>query len=247
MQCFLLEGEYTRSAWQWGADAFHRWSRVNRLQRQEVLDLILPSGERWTVKILDISQRELRYEVLAILPSDQAAEGAQVTLFQCLPKGDKMDLILNQCTQAGIHAIVPLNSSRTIVKWDLKKSQKHYERWQEIVLQASEQSHRNTVPEVSLPSDLLRLKAEDLHDFDLKLTAWELCYDRSLRAALSSVTTPFPRIALVIGPEGGLSAEECAFLSGLGFVSFSLGGSILRTESAGFYALSQINFQFNPA
>ena len=159
-----------------------------------------------------------------------------------MPKGDKLELIIQKCTELGITKIIPLNTQRAVVKIEANKAQKKQERWQKIALEASQQSKRITVPEVSLPltwKEAIREMQEGL-----TIVLWEDEDKTTLRQVLEGLENVPQQINLVIGPEGGLTAEEVAELQAQGAYCASLGKRILRTETAGLAALTMVLYHY---
>ncbi|HEY1266688.1 MAG TPA: 16S rRNA (uracil(1498)-N(3))-methyltransferase [Candidatus Binatia bacterium] len=163
-----------------------------------------------------------------------------VTLAQALGKGDKLDLVVEKATELGVAAIVPFVCGRTVPKLDRDAAARRRERWRRIALGAAKQSGRTRVPEIHELidfSELVRHPAEA----DLKIIFWENEQARGLK----QLHAENPRIAsllLVIGPEGGFSAEEAALAKEHGFCSIGLGRRILRTETAAFAAVALAQF-----
>ncbi len=164
----------------------------------------------------------------------------EVTICQSLVKESKMDLVLQKCTELGAHRFIPLKVKNSIIKCSQEDFLKKRDRWQRIVKEASEQSKRNKIPEVSLVMDIeevLKLK------YDLKLLCTVNEVSTTLKYVLQNSKTCGTMI-IVIGPEGGFtSIEEKRFIEH-GFISVSLGNLILRTETAGIVALSMINYEY---
>ncbi|MDI6902003.1 MAG: 16S rRNA (uracil(1498)-N(3))-methyltransferase [Anaerosomatales bacterium] len=160
----------------------------------------------------------------------------RVTLVQGVGKGEKMDAVVRQCTEIGVERIVPLTSSRTVVRLDARKAEARRERWQRIAAEAAKQAQRDAVPEVAAVSTLADVAAE-LGRHALALVCWEDAEAEGVRAAIARhAPAPGASVAVVVGPEGGLSAEEVDALIDAGAVPVSLGPTILRTETAGVVA-----------
>ncbi len=161
----------------------------------------------------------------------------KVTVFQCLPKAGKMEVILQKCTELGMNALVPTLSARCVVQPG-RDFDKKLQRYRKVVREAAMQSHRGWIPEV-LP--LVELKKADLSIFDTVYCAYEGEKERSLKQAMAD--RPGRRIALFIGPEGGFEPDEVACLAEKGAQTVSLGPRILRTETAGMAMVAQILFE----
>ena len=162
-----------------------------------------------------------------------------VTLFQALPKGDKTELIIQKAVELGVTEIVPVETSRCVVKIDGKKKDGKISRWQAIAESAAKQSKRNVIPTVH---DLLTFKQtmQIIKDFDLFLFPYEN-HDgmKSTVDALSQIKQGC-KVAVFIGPEGGFSDQEVESATQNGAKVISLGKRILRAETASITALSMI-------
>jgi len=162
----------------------------------------------------------------------------QVTIAQALVKEQKMDLILQKCTELGAVGIIPLIMERSVVKIGQKEDKKLL-RWKEICKEASEQSFRTSIPEVY---QVMTLKELVLLPFDLKIVCSTKKDLKTLKKLLQTHTSCV-RIVVVIGPEGGLSDREEDFLEHHGFERISLGDRILRTESASMFVMSALGYE----
>lgn len=173
-----------------------------------------------------------------------ADEGASVVLVQGLPKGDKMETVVRHATEVGVAAFVPMKCVRSIVKLDAKKAKAKTERWRAIAKSAAMQAGRAYVPEVTEPKTV-----DEVAGLVAQATAVLVCWEeapqtarlaaalqRGLSACCCSVRDA--RVAVVVGPEGGLTQEEVSVLLACNPRAelVSLGPSILRTETAGLIA-----------
>ena len=160
-----------------------------------------------------------------------------ITIAQSLVKEQKMDLILQKCCELGAAEIIPINTTRSIVKLD-KKETKKIDRWNKILKEASEQSKRVVIPKVN---EIMDIKDLAKLDYDIKI----LCSVNELSTSIKKVLSKDlnnVKIILVIGPEGGFTDNEEKILMDNGFISTSFGNRVLRTETASLYALSIINY-----
>lgn len=171
----------------------------------------------------------------------------QITVAQSLPKGDKLETVIQKCTEIGAVAFVPFLSERTIVQYDERKEGKRLERWRKICKEAAEQAHRNIVPEVGQPRSWKQL-LQSFGEYD----AVYFCYEKEKGLQLRSAVAPWlngpgsdkaGRVMVVVGPEGGFSPEECAAAEAAGAVSVGLGRRILRCETAGMVACACILYE----
>ncbi|MBR5111519.1 MAG: 16S rRNA (uracil(1498)-N(3))-methyltransferase [Clostridia bacterium] len=155
-----------------------------------------------------------------------------VTLYQGVPKGDKMDYTAQKCTEAGVSRIVPVEFSRCVARWEGKDAVKKQARFQRIAAEAAKQSGRAAVPEVSLPMAFGAMCAE-IAKHELILAPWEEEHGNGIRANWQGEKD----VAIVIGPEGGISLEEIERLKKAGAKPVTLGPRIFRTETAGLAAI----------
>lgn len=162
----------------------------------------------------------------------------KVTLVQSLVKEQKMDYILQKATELGVHKIIPYKSARSVVNLD-KKEDKKISRWQTILKEAAEQSKRNIIPEITEPMTLEKLV--NLHDYDVKILCTIRENTESLKKVLSKSNIS-DKMIIVVGPEGGFTEEETNTMISNGFITVSLGDSILRTETASLFILSSIRY-----
>ena len=142
-----------------------------------------------------------------------------IYLFQGLPKGDKMEWIIQKCVELGVHAIVPVATKRAVVKLDEKKAQKKVNRWNAIAESAAKQSGRGIVPEV------------------LPVMKWKAAGINATKQLIASVSFG-QSVGIFIGPEGGFEEAEVEAAKEIGAVPVTLGRRILRTETAGMTILS---------
>ena len=166
---------------------------------------------------------------------------SRIYLFQGLPKGDKMELIIQKAVELGAYAIVPVETRRCIVKLDEKKALKKTARWQQIAESAAKQSKRILIPQVKQVMgwrDALALAKE----LDVLLIPYELAKGiKETREILSNIK-PGQSVGIFIGPEGGFEDEEVQAAMEAGAKPVTLGKRILRTETAGMTMLSILMF-----
>ena len=236
MRRFFCENITQGTATITGDDA-HHISRVLRMKAGDALSLCDGAGNEYDAVITAISQDAVSCTV-GERHASEAESPVRVTLFQCLPKTGKMELIVQKCTELGVFVIVPVVSARCVVVPN-KDYDKKRERYNRVALEAAKQSRRGMIPTV-LP--LIELKKIDVKAFDLFLVAYEDENTVSLKQALRAAKSP-QSIALLIGPEGGLEEAEVAQLVKAGAKSVSLGPRILRTETAGMAMLAQTLYE----
>lgn len=163
---------------------------------------------------------------------------ARVTLFQGVPKAGKMELIVQKCTELGVDAIQPVRMTRCVPEPE-RNPEKNLARLNRVAREAAKQCCRGAIPEVRSTQPLKSLESV-LSSFDVLLVPWEDASSRSQRIA-DVITPGFEgTAAIVIGPEGGMTAEEVDFLRACGGVPVTLGPRILRTETASMAALTAV-------
>ena len=160
----------------------------------------------------------------------------KIHLFQGLPKSDKLELIIQKCTELGVNEITPVEMRNCVVRLEDKKKKNKTERWQSIAESAAKQSKRNIIPTVNTPLPL-KLLAERVKDFDLFLVPYE--NEEGMRATKSALCEikNGSTVGILIGPEGGFDESEIEAMIQAGARVISLGRRILRTETAAITAV----------
>lgn len=211
-----------------------------RVKMGEKVELSNGKGIEYIATVQEIDKNQVLLEIVekAINSSEMPVE---ITLYQGLPKGTKMDLIVQKTVELGVTSIVPVIMERTIVEMD-KKSNKKIERWQKISEEAAKQSKRGIIPIVK-PAVKLKDIDKEFEKNDLNLIAYENEDDSNLKRILET-HNKVQKIGILIGPEGGISKKEAEYLRDLEAKSISLGKRILRTETAGMAALSMLVYHF---
>lgn len=226
-----------------GELAYHM-GKVLRLTVGEQVTVCTGDGAAYVVKLQQFSKNSIGGVILQRLENQQET-AVQVVLYQGMPKGDKLELIIQKCTELGVSAVVPIETSRSVVRLDSSKAAKKIERWQKIAQEASQQSKRVQVPAIGpylqWKPFLQRLQQEA----GLTVIFWEDEQTQGLKQLLQQLPQQPQKINLVVGPEGGLSAEEVEQLRQAGAVSASLGKRILRTETAGMLGVGIVLYQFD--
>ena len=226
-----------------GEDVKHI-KNVLRYKIGDVLDICDESGTRYKTKIDDFDNNKIKLKIIEI-SSETTEPNINVTLFQGLPKSDKMDMIIQKCTELGIKEIVPVIMDRVIIKLDEKNEAKKQERWQKIAKEASKQSGRQVVPIIQNATNLKNI-IENLSKYDIVIVPYECEKDHMLKKVLQNGENKFKNIAIIIGPEGGFSDDDIKILSECkNLTKVSLGSRILRTETAGFATLAMIMYELD--
>jgi 16S rRNA (uracil1498-N3)-methyltransferase len=172
----------------------------------------------------------------------QPTRSAAITLGQGLPKADKFAWVIQKTTELGVAAIVPLITERVIPRLSQDPAGAKVGRWEKLAREASKQSRRSTVPHLWPPTPLKTFLSSFRHA-DLKLVLWEGEHLRPLRSVLSG-PDQVTSVAVIVGPEGGLTPQEVAQGEAHGFLTVGLGQRMLRAETAGMIAVALLQYQF---
>lgn len=224
-----------------GDDFFHMTKVMRQSEGSKFYAVI--DGRTAVSEIKEIADQSLVAQTLEWIENSSELP-INVTIACGLPKGDKLDLIVQKGTELGAYAFVPFAAKRSVVKWDAKKTGKKIERLQKIAKEAAEQSHRNVVPNVQDVADLKQLLAI-AGDYDYKMVAYEEVAREGERGNLVTALSKIQhgeKILLVFGPEGGIDSSEVEKLQEAGFVLCGLGPRIMRAETAPLYVLSAISY-----
>lgn len=162
-----------------------------------------------------------------------------IHLLQALPKSDKMDLVLQKGTELGIGRFSPLHSRRSVPKLAAGRAEQRHQRWQRIVREAARQCRRPVLPGLNAPQPLADALAGCREE--LKLMLWE---EGSRPLAEILPAEPPAAVALLVGPEGGFTAEEAERAAEAGFVAVHIGPRIMRSETAGFAVSAILQYRY---
>lgn len=223
-----------------GEDVNHIANVLRMKKEDEVQICNQETGENYITKIISFSKDEIECEIVKKI-IETVESNVDITLFQGIPKFDKMELIIQKNTEVGVKKIVPVLMERTVVKLDEKTANKKIERWQKIAEVAAKQSMRDILPEIE---NIIKLQDITKQDYDVVLVAYENEEKNMLKQELKKLQGKDRyKIAIVIGPEGGISEKEIEILKNMGASFVSLGKRILRTETAGIVMSGNIMYE----
>lgn len=174
---------------------------------------------------------------LRFIKEDGVELPTKITLFQGLPKADKMELIVQKAVELGAYELVPVSMARSIVKLDDKKQKTKITRWQSIAEAAAKQSKRNIIPQIQ-PVMTMKQALSYAKEMDMLFVPYELADDMEKTRELFEEVKPGQHIGFFIGPEGGFDEAEIQLALDSGAQPITLGKRILRTETAGMTVLS---------
>lgn len=239
-----------------GGDVNHM-KNVLRMRAGEEVTISDGFGHEYLCRVSELF--EDRVEVHILEKREVSAElPSRIVLFQCLPKGDKMELIIQKAVELGASAIVPVASKRCVMKLDARKEENKRKRWQAIAESAAKQSGRAIVPEIR-PAVNFAQALKQAEELDVRLIPYE-CADELLAdgnlSPMDQTLSPMDKtreildgiqrgqsIGIFIGPEGGLEKSEVELAMNGGVRPITLGKRILRTETAGLCILSVLMFR----
>jgi len=204
--------------------------RVRRLKAGDVFEVFDGHGGRHRAVV------DPGMETASVGPRqvDSLSAGLTVELWQGIPKGDKLDLIIQKATELGVARIVPFTAQRSVPRVARERLAGRMARWQRIAAEAARQCGRSDVPEVAEPRDFAAFLARAAQGIAVGLV-YEGSSERSLWGFLSSLGRPQP-VILAIGPEGGFAPAEIDDALVAGVPLLSMGARILRTETAALVA-----------
>jgi 16S rRNA (uracil1498-N3)-methyltransferase len=252
---FLLEEKIAgRQSITLTGEHFHYLIRVRRLSRGDSFPAVDAEGIEVVCMIESIenSTCTIRLTEKSVhLDDDNHADTAgcregsvspRITLFQCLPKGGKLDQIVRQATECGVTAVVPVRSSFSVSDIPTERLEKRLSRWRRIAREAAQQSGATRPPEIEPP-----LEVKELAQFWSERSRQEqsiglIFHHENLDTSryLDSISIPVDDVAICIGPEGGFADDEVEMLQSSGFTPIYLGSQVLRTETAALYAIASV-------
>jgi len=218
---------------------FRHMAKSLRLKTGTKISLTDEDGCCYLGLISGIGRESLTVSVEKTVPEPDGGTGPRITLYQALPKGGKMEFILQKGTELGVFEIVPFVAGRSIPRLTKDREAERLERWRRVVREAARQSNRPVFPDIhpvmDFP-DILSCSAQSV-----KLLLWEKEKSNGLKRILTDLPVP-ESVAVMVGPEGGLTQEEAETAITGGFIPVTLGRRILRTETAPIAVLAIIQF-----
>lgn len=230
-----------------GGDVNHIKNVLRKKEKEKIERCIIGNEEKGIDTISEIEKIEencIKCRILEYKVSETEGK-IQVTIFQGLPKSDKMELVIQKSVELGVYEIYPTEMKRCIVKLKEQEANKKIARWQKISEVAAKQSGRNIIPQIKEKVNIKQV-CNLVKDYDKLIVAYEEEKENSLKSELKSIKSKDKeniKIAILVGPEGGIDLEEIEELSKAGAVIVTLGKRILRTETVALNVLSNIMYE----
>ena len=204
----------------------------------------LDTAKNYTCGIAKLNDNSIECIIFNEIESNSESN-LDITIFQGIPKADKMELIIQKCVELGVNQITPIEMKRCIVKIEDKAKTKKIERWQKISEVAAKQCGRDKLPKINNVIDIKNI-CNIICEYDIVLLAYENEKINTLKneiRKLKDIENKEIKIGIIIGPEGGLEKEEVDILEKSGAKVITLGKRILRTETVGFVLTSIIMYE----
>lgn len=220
-----------------GEDARHL-GRVVRIRPGEEIRISVRGAKDYFGHVLTVDRDELTVKLLEEAASTELIQ--RISLFQAIPKGDRMETVIEKAVELGVHEIIPVETKYCVVKLDEKKQKRKIERWQTIAANAARQSKRSMIPQIGEVMSYARA-LDYASSKEVLLLPYEHAGEMRLTAEALADAAEAKSIAVIIGPEGGFAAEEVdrARLRQNTRV-ISLGRRILRTDTAAIAAITMV-------
>lgn len=223
-------------------------NHIKNVLRKQINDKIeicdSQTGLNYLTEIIDIQKEKIICQILEQIES-KAESNIKVTIFQGLPKADKMELIIQKSVELGVYEIVPTVMKRCVVKIDSKEEKKKIDRWQKISEVAAKQSGRDYIPKIGNITNIKNI-CENINDYDVLIMTYENEKEKNLKQVLKGLKTDGKnelKVGIIIGPEGGIDLEEVQKMEEAGAKIITLGDRILRTETVALSVLSIIMYE----
>lgn len=230
-----------------GGDVNHIKNVLRKKEKEKIEICIIESEEKGIDTISEIEKIEencIKCRILEYKGSETEGK-IQVTIFQGLPKSDKMELVIQKSVELGVYEIYPTEMKRCIVKLKEQEANKKIARWQKISEVAAKQSGRNIIPQIKEKVNIKQV-CNMVENYDKLIVAYEEEKENSLKSELKSIKSKDKeniKIAILVGPEGGIDLAEIEELRKAGAVIVTLGKRILRTETVALNVLSNIMYE----
>ena len=230
-----------------GQDVNHIANVLRFKENDEICICNIDKNKNYNCLITKIEKEKIECKILSEV-KQSPEEKIDITIFQGLPKADKMELIIQKCTELGVKEIFPTQMERCVVKIDSKTENKKIERWQKIAESAAKQSGQNNICKINNITNIKNI-CNFICNYDILLVPYENEKNNSFKKEVQNLKSVGNeqglKIAIVIGPEGGFEKHEIELLKQFGGKIITLGQKILRTETVAIAMVSSILYEFN--
>lgn len=223
-----------------GEDVKHI-SKVLRCRVGEELEICDNDNNEYICEITNIDKSQVDLNILKRVDIKRESD-LKIKVYQGLPKGPKMEMILQKLTEVGVDEIILVQTKRTVVKVDDKKEDKKIERWERIIYEAAKQSKRGKIPKLRGVLSFKEALA-DMKENDFNIAPYENEKTKTIKQAIKG--KDINNIGIFVGPEGGFEDTEINAIEEMGGQSVSLGPRILRTETASLVASSIVLYELS--
>lgn len=224
-----------------GEDVKHIKNVLRKHIRDKIEICNSETGKVYKCEIIQINEEIIKTRILEELEEEKNT--IKVDIYQGIPKSDKMELIIQKSIELGANSIIPVSMKRCVVKIEPKDETKKIIRWQKIAESAAKQSGRNSIPEIKKITTIQDI-TQIINKYDIVLVAYENEKQNTIKNELSKLKNKQQlKIAVIIGPEGGIEENEVKSLNKSGAKIITLGNRILRTETVALNILSIIMYE----
>lgn len=215
--------------------------RVLRLEIDASLTLFNGDGGEFFAKISAIKNHCAVVKIIEFI-SKTVESPLKIHLAQGIGRGEKMDYVIQKAVELGVYQITPLFTEYCNVKLNEERAEKKISHWQPIIISACEQSGRNYLPKIAAPQNLINWLEHDV--ISENKNPLKIILDPSASSSLTDIYNNHSEVTILVGPEGGLSANEIELAKKHNFIGIKLGPRILRTETAALAAISALQTKF---
>ncbi|WP_028828985.1 RsmE family RNA methyltransferase [Proteocatella sphenisci] len=244
MDRFFADSCIENRAYITDTDEIKHITKVMRLRSGDKVELIASNKKEFIAQIREIKKDEIILDIVDEMIKKRELD-CRITIYQGIPKGQKMELIIQKSTELGVARIVPCQLKRCVSNIS-EKEDKKISRWQKIAQEASKQSKRIMVPVIENTMGIDEI-IEDMKTNQINILFYESEENLMIKDYIRKINNSGEKIisaGIIIGPEGGLEESECFLLSESGAKTVSLGDRILRTETAAIYGATVLAYEF---
>lgn len=244
MDRFFADSCIENRAYITDTDEIKHITKVMRLRSGDKVELIASNKKEFIAQIREIKKDEIILDIVDEMIKKRELD-CRITIYQGIPKGQKMELIIQKSTELGVSRIVPCQLKRCVSNIS-EKEDKKISRWQKIAQEASKQSKRIMVPVIENTMGIDEI-IEDMKTNQINILFYESEENLMIKDYIRKINNSGEKIisaGIIIGPEGGLEESECFLLSESGAKTVSLGDRILRTETAAIYGATVLAYEF---